>query len=138
MPPVKWDMRRIRYHAINNIISNALKFTPHGGRINLSAKADGTMVTIAIEDNGPGVPQVERERIFRRFEQADLDTSRVFKGAGLGLANAALFVRMHGGRITVEDAVPHGARFIIELPITPRVSGVAGARGSAGVAGNLL
>jgi signal transduction histidine kinase len=50
----------------------------------------------------------------------------VFKGAGLGLANAALFVKMHGGRITVEDAVPHGARFMIELPAVPDMETMAG------------
>jgi len=117
LPPVKWDIRRIRYHVINNIISNALKFTPAGGEVIVAAHANSDKVVIEIRDSGPGVPVAERERIFERFEQADLKTSRVFNGSGLGLANAAIFVKRHGGRIDVRDAKPHGAVFMIELPI---------------------
>ncbi|MBI4667095.1 MAG: HAMP domain-containing histidine kinase [Nitrospinae bacterium] len=117
MPPVRWDMRRIRYHAVNNILSNALKFTPTGGRVTLSARAEGGKALIIIEDTGPGVPVAEREKIFHRFEQGDLGSERVLKGSGLGLANARLFTQRHGGVISVGDASPHGARFSLELPI---------------------
>jgi len=117
LPPVKWDFRRIRYHVLNNIVSNALKFTPQGGSITMYAHGENGVVTIAVEDSGPGVPVSERERNFQRFEQAGLASDRVFKGAGLGLANASLFVQRHGGRISVEDAQPNGARFVVELPV---------------------
>lgn len=117
LPPVRWDMRRIRYHCINNVLSNALKFTPSGGAVTLRAFRDEGRVRIIIEDNGPGIPPAEREKIFLRFEQSSLSSIRAFKGAGLGLANAWLFVKRHGGDIFVEEANPHGARFIMELPI---------------------
>ncbi|MBI5816341.1 MAG: HAMP domain-containing histidine kinase [Nitrospinae bacterium] len=117
LPAVRWDMRRLRYHAINNVLSNALKFTPAGGAVTLKAeKLDGEII-LAVEDSGPGIPPDEHERIFNRFEQAGMRSHRVFKGAGLGLANARLFVERHGGRISVEDAKPHGARFVITLPV---------------------
>lgn len=117
LPPVRWYMRRIRYHCINNVLSNALKFTPSGGAVTLRAFRDEGRVRIIVEDNGPGIPPAEREKIFLRFEQSSLSSIRAFKGAGLGLANAWLFVKRHGGDIFVEDANPHGARFIMELPI---------------------
>ncbi|MBF0291806.1 MAG: HAMP domain-containing histidine kinase [Nitrospinae bacterium] len=117
LPPVRWDMRRIRYHCINNVLSNALKFTPSGGAVTLRAFRNGDRVRIIVEDNGPGIPPAERERIFLRFEQSSLSSARVFSGAGLGLANAWLFVKRHGGDIFAEEANPHGARFVMELPI---------------------
>lgn len=117
LPPARWDMRRIRYHCINNVLSNALKFTPPGGAVTLRAFQKGTRIRITVEDNGPGIPPAERERIFLRFEQSSLSSARVFKGAGLGLANAWLFVKRHGGDIFAEEASPHGARFVMELPI---------------------
>lgn len=117
LPPVRWDMRRIRYHCINNVLSNALKFTPSGGAVTLRAFRSGDRVRIIVEDNGPGIPPAEREKIFLRFEQSSLSSIRAFKGAGLGLANAWLFVKRHGGNIFAEEANPHGARFVIELPI---------------------
>lgn len=117
LPPVRWDMRRIRYHCINNVLSNALKFTPSGGVVTLRAFQEGGGIRITVEDNGPGIPPGERERIFLRFEQSALSSIRTFKGAGLGLANAWLFVKRHGGNIFAEEASPRGARFVMDMPI---------------------
>jgi signal transduction histidine kinase len=117
LPAVRWDMRRIRYHVLNNIISNALKFTPSGGRVSLSAEASDNAVKIRISDTGPGIPPKEQQKIFRRFEQADMDSHRVFKGAGLGLHNARLFVTQHGGRICVESSTGRGTTILIDLPL---------------------
>jgi signal transduction histidine kinase len=117
LPPVRWDMRRIRYHCINNVISNALKFTPSGGAVTLRAFRKDGGIRITVEDNGPGIPPAEREKIFLRFEQSSISSVRSFNGAGLGLANAWLFVKRHGGHIFAEEASPHGARFVMELPI---------------------
>jgi len=119
LPSVRWDMRRIRYHCINNVVSNALKFTPSGGAVTLRAFQKVGRIRIIVEDNGPGIPLAERERIFLRFEQSSLSSARSFNGAGLGLANAWLFVKRHGGNIFAEEAYPHGARFVIEIPIDP-------------------
>jgi signal transduction histidine kinase len=124
LPPARWDMRRIRYHCVNNVLSNALKFTPHGGAVKLRVFRNGERIRIIIEDNGPGIPPAERERIFMRFEQSSLSSARVFKGAGLGLANARLFVKRHGGDIFAEDVTPNGARFIMDIPIDALGSGV--------------
>ena len=74
-------------------------------------------------DTGPGVPKDEREKLFDRFVQSDLSSSRVFSSMGLGLHNAKLFVERHGGTIRVEDnkATGHGAVFVIELPMEATV-----------------
>ncbi len=117
LPPVRWDIRRIRYHVLNNIISNALKFTPSGGSVELSAETAANAVRIRISDTGPGIPLNEQQRIFCRFEQGDMKSERVFKGAGLGLYNANLFVTQHGGGISVESSTGEGTTFLIELPL---------------------
>lgn len=117
IPAVRWDMRRIHHHVINNIVSNALKFTPAGGRVKISARVGDDAVQIRISDTGPGIPQEERERIFNRFERANTASPRVFGGSGLGLYNANLFVRRHGGKINVESSSDAGTTFLIELPV---------------------
>jgi signal transduction histidine kinase len=116
LPAVRWDMRRIHYHVMNNIVSNALKFTPAGGSVNISARAEDETVQIRISDTGPGIPPNERERIFNRFERANTASHRVHGGAGLGLYNANLFVKRHGGRISVESSGDTGTTFLLELP----------------------
>ena len=117
LPPVRWDARRIRLHVLNNIVSNALKFTPAGGVVRISASGDNGAVDIRVEDSGPGVPAEERQRIFQRFEHIDLKSARVFGGAGLGLSNARLFAERHGGSIYVEDSTDlGGACFVVSLP----------------------
>ena len=122
-PTVHWDIIRIRHHTLNNLISNALRFTPEGGRITLAAHTKENYMEIRVADTGPGVPKDEREKLFDRFVQSDLSSSRVFSSMGLGLHNAKLFVERHGGTIRVEDntATGHGAVFVIELPIHPTV-----------------
>lgn len=116
LPLVRWDMERLRYHVLNNLISNALKFTPSKGRVVLSAEAFSDYVILKVEDTGHGIPEAERERIFHRFEQVHLTSSRVHKGAGLGLYNAQLFVTQHHGKIGLADS-EKGASFVIELPL---------------------
>lgn len=117
LPVVRWDMKRLRAHALNNLISNALKFSPSGGRILISAETDGNMVLLKVEDDGPGIPQGEKERIFQRFEQVELKSTRVFKGAGLGLHNARMIVERHGGNIYALDATGgRGAAFVMLIP----------------------
>lgn len=117
LPTVRWDFTRLRYHVLNNLISNSLKFTPPGGRITLSVQAGNKIVVIKVKDTGLGIPDSERERIFLRFEQIHLTSHRAFKGSGLGLYNAHLFVKQHGGKIYLDSSVSEGATFIIELPV---------------------
>ncbi len=117
LPPVFWDMMRLRHHVFNNIISNALKFTPAGGSVILSAEQREDLIEIRVADTGPGIAPEEREKIFCRFEQGSMKSSRVFNGAGLGLYNARLFVSQHGGTIAVEDSPIKGTVILISLPL---------------------
>lgn len=120
LPDVYWDLNKIRYHVINNIISNALKYTPEGGRVILSAGVEGSNVVIRIRDNGPGISQIDRKRIFNRFERLDVLNPRAHNSSGLGLYNANLFVRKHNGTITIEDGIEGtGACFTIRMPPHP-------------------
>lgn len=117
LPPVFWDMMRLRHHVFNNIISNALKFTPAGGSVTFSAERQGDQINIRVADTGPGIAPEEREKIFCRFEQGSMTSKRVFNGAGLGLYNARLFVDRHGGTIAVEDSREKGTVILISLPL---------------------
>ncbi|NOR52129.1 MAG: hypothetical protein GQ470_05865 [Gammaproteobacteria bacterium] len=120
LPAVNWDLNKIHYHVINNIVSNALRHTPAGGRIVVSADYDDEMVVIRILDSGPGIPESERRRIFKRFECIDITSSRAYHSHGLGLYNAHLFVQQHGGKIRVEDGLDDtGICFAVILPIDP-------------------
>ncbi|HVO41491.1 MAG TPA: PAS domain-containing sensor histidine kinase [Aggregatilineales bacterium] len=96
---------------LTNIIHNAVKFTPNGGTIQLSATCDPQMVTICVRDTGPGIPPQDRARIFERFYQ--VDNSRTGQstggGSGLGLSIARHIVEAQGGRIWAEAAIPQGA-----------------------------
>ena len=113
--PVEVEADAIRLgQAINNLVDNALKYTPSGGRVTLavSAKLDGAVITIS--DTGPGVPASERAAIFRRLYRSD--SSRSQRGFGLGLSLAKAIAEAHGGAITVDDAPGGGARFVLSLP----------------------
>ena len=116
LPVVRWDITRIRYHVLNNLVSNALKFTPTGGAVAIEARAYREGVILNVRDTGPGIKEEDKERIFERFEQMDSQSARVSKGAGLGLHNAQLFVTRHGGNIFLESSEEKGANFVIELP----------------------
>jgi two-component system, OmpR family, phosphate regulon sensor histidine kinase PhoR len=100
---------------IGNLIHNAIKFTPEEGKIAVEANAiDDEDVLVCVTDNGPGIPQADRERIFERFYKAD--RARSHGGTGLGLAIARHIVEGHGGRIWVESTAGQGARFCFTLP----------------------
>jgi two-component system, sensor histidine kinase and response regulator len=98
---------------ILNLVDNAIRHAPEESTIRLSATRDDDSVEIRIADQGPGIPEALRERIFERFVQAGTESTR--SGRGLGLAFCKLAVEAHGGRIWIEDGAP-GAVFCVRLP----------------------
>jgi two-component system sensor histidine kinase ChvG len=104
--------------AIDNIVDNAVSFSPPGGLVEIAASRVGNWVRIRIDDEGPGVPPEAREAIFNRFHSVRPEGEQFGRHSGLGLAIAKAIVEGHGGEISVfdRDDSPSGARFIITLP----------------------
>jgi len=113
LPAIWVDVDMIR-RVLINLIENASKFTPPEGKIELGAAADGDWVKLWVQDNGPGIPASEQERIFGKFTR--LKGERATSGLGMGLAFCRLAVSGHGGRIWVESQPGQGSRFILTLP----------------------
>ena len=111
--PVRGDGELLT-QLLANLVDNALRHTPPGTRILLSASAAPAGARLAVADDGPGVPAEERERIFRRLHR--LERSRSTPGSGLGLALVAAVAELHGARIAAEDAGP-GLRVVVEFPL---------------------
>jgi PAS domain S-box-containing protein len=99
-----------------NLISNAIKFSPPGGLVQLSASRHDGQVLFAVQDEGRGIPDDHLEAIFGRFQQVDASDAREKGGAGLGLAICRSLVEQHGGRIWAENAPEGGARFSFTIP----------------------
>jgi two-component system sensor histidine kinase ChvG len=106
--------------AIDNIIDNAISFSPPGGLVEIAAARVGDEVRIRIDDEGPGVPEEAREAIFNRFHSIRPEEEHFGRHSGLGLAIARAIVEGHDGEIDVQDRddAPSGARFTITLPAT--------------------
>jgi len=100
--------------AVSNLLSNALRYTPAGGRVEVEVTPEDGSVRVAVSDTGPGIPHEQRERIFERFAQAS--EGGEIGSAGLGLAIVRDIVQAHGGRIHLESAVGRGSRFVLEIP----------------------
>ena len=115
LPRVPADEARIE-QVLVNLIHNAIKFTPSGGRITVSAKADGGNLVVAVSDTGVGISEDDLPRVFERFYKAD--RARAGGGTGLGLAIARHVVEAHGGRIRVESVEGRGSTFSFTLPLS--------------------
>jgi len=103
---------------IFNLLSNAAKFTPDGGRVELLAWKDADELIISVSDTGVGIKREDRERIFEAFEQLDSSYTRRQQGTGLGLALARSLVELHGGRIWAEsEGEGKGSKFTFTIPI---------------------
>jgi signal transduction histidine kinase len=100
---------------IRNLIANARRHTGPGGRVELSASARGERLTVRVDDNGPGIPSRERERVFDRFHRSEVSRDRGSGGSGLGLAIARSIVEQHEGRIWIESSPLGGARVVFEV-----------------------
>ena len=112
---VRWDEDRMS-EVLGNLLSNAFKFTPRGGRVELAASTSADQIVIEVSDTGPGIPPEQLPHIFQKFFQADNQSKASAKGTGLGLAIAKEIVEAHGGTISAENIAGHGATFRITLP----------------------
>jgi signal transduction histidine kinase len=115
---VMGDEERI-HQVLLNLLDNALRFTPGGGRVSVRAVRLSTMCEISVEDTGPGVPDEHRPFVFERFYRVDPARARSDGGTGIGLTIAKSVVEGHGGRIWVERAAGGGASFRFTLPLAP-------------------
>ena len=116
MPNIMGDRARIE-QVLMNIISNAIKYTPDGGTINICGGRSGNNVWVKVEDTGIGIPKEDLSRVFDRFYRVEKARSREAGGTGLGLAIAQEIVIRHGGDITVESTQGVGTTMTITLPI---------------------
>jgi signal transduction histidine kinase len=98
-----------------NLLENAIKYTPSGGKIEVTAERNGHQAVIRVKDTGIGIPREDLPHIFERFFRGD--RSRQRGGFGLGLSIALAVAKSHGGDIRVEDSTPQGSTFLVTLPL---------------------
>lgn len=116
------EERRLR-QVLVNLLTNAMKYSPADTNIYISLTCDDQLVTIAVEDEGSGVPEEMRETIFERFARLESETGARHPGVGLGLYIVRAIVESHGGRVFAEDrSTGVGARFVVTLPLAPEDS----------------
>jgi signal transduction histidine kinase len=113
--PAELDTGKLQ-RALLNLLSNAFKFTPVGGRVRCTARCEGNRLLIEVADSGPGVPSGKRQAVFDRWNQLEVGATRRFGGTGLGLAIVKDFVELQAGVVTIDDAPEGGALLRIELP----------------------
>lgn len=100
-----------------NLLSNAVKFTPTGGEIYVSLSEQDGNIIISVTDNGIGIPEAMKNKIFERFIQVDKSTTRSREGSGIGLSLVRALVEMHGGSIELNSEEGKGSEFIVKLPV---------------------
>ncbi len=115
LPLVKLDAEKIK-QVVRNFIGNAIKFTPKGGQVTISAFEKGGSLQVCVKDTGPGIPKESLPKIFEKFQQASLQKTSLMKGTGLGLAIAKQIILAHGGKIWAESEAGQGSSFFFALP----------------------
>lgn len=116
LPPIRADASLL-HEVLQNLVDNAIQYTPPGGNIQVRAFAHRREAVVTVEDTGIGIPLAEQERIFERFYRVDVARSREAGGTGLGLSIARHIVEAHGGRIWVESEVGRGSKFSFSVPL---------------------
>ena len=111
------DREKLRV-VLDNLISNAVKFTPTGGRVWVTLCERGDEVELSVADSGVGIPPEELERVFERFYQIESHLTRRHGGMGLGLSIVKELVELHGGRVWAESDPDRGSRFVVVLPVS--------------------
>ncbi len=121
LPKVAGDAERTR-QVLTNLVDNAIKYSPQGGRIELGVEADDRHARFIVRDEGLGIPLGEQERVFEKFYRLDPDHRRGIGGSGLGLYICRELVRSMNGRIWLDSDPGRGATFTFELPVAERVA----------------
>jgi two-component system, OmpR family, phosphate regulon sensor histidine kinase PhoR len=116
LPVVHGDASLLR-DVVQNLLDNAVQYTPEGGRVRISATAGPREAVVTVDDTGIGIPLADQERIFERFYRVDAARSREAGGTGLGLSIAKHIVEAHGGRLWVESEVGHGSKFSFSVSV---------------------
>jgi signal transduction histidine kinase len=116
LPPVIGDEDWLE-QVVTNLVGNAIKFTPAGGRVTVSARPSGAEILVEVSDTGIGIPADSLDRIFTKYYRVPDKGGERIEGTGLGLHIAKHIVEAHGGRIWVESTVGQGSTFRFTLPI---------------------
>ena len=119
LSPVHGNARRLR-QVVNNLVSNALKYTPDGGQISVTAREDGEFVFLQVRDTGIGIALEDQRHIFDKFYRVRSDATEHINGSGLGLAIVKAIVEKHGGRVWVDSEAGKGSTFTAVLPVYAR------------------
>jgi two-component system phosphate regulon sensor histidine kinase PhoR len=115
LPDTEIDVLKIT-QVFENLLDNAVKYTPAGSRVVVQIRLVATEIEVAVRDNGPGIPAADLPRLFERFYRVDKGRSREQGGTGLGLSIVKHIVQLHGGRVRVESEQGKGAAFFFTLP----------------------
>ena len=115
-PRLTCDPARIG-QLLDNLIANALKFTPEGGRVEVRAGPDGDGAILAVADSGIGIPAADRERIFERFFRSDIANQQAFPGTGLGLTIVHAIIANHGGELSLRSREGEGTTVVARIPL---------------------
>ena len=126
LPVIAADENRLQ-EVIYNLLDNAVKYSPPGGKVSLSARRVGDRVQISVSDEGAGIPAADLPRVFERFYRADKARSRQIGGTGLGLSIVKHIAQLHGGSVEAESEVGRGSTFKVLLPVVPPAHAAAAA-----------
>ncbi len=118
LPPLAGDPEKLR-QVLTNLVANAAKYSPDGGRIQVELEADESELRILVRDEGLGIAAADQSLIFERFYRADANMTRGVSGSGLGLYISRELVNRMGGAISVESQLGEGSTFTVTLPLTP-------------------